>query len=40
MKEICPECDTEPVQRTESIVNIVYLCPDCGQQLGCSPAKE
>lgn len=40
MEITCADCDAESIRSTESVFNVVYVCPDCGQQLGCDPAKE
>jgi predicted RNA-binding Zn-ribbon protein involved in translation (DUF1610 family) len=40
MKNNCADCDAEPVQSDKSLFNVVYVCPDCGQQLGSDNARE
>ncbi len=36
----CPDCGTEAVISDEFVHNVVYVCPDCGEQLACAYASE
>jgi predicted RNA-binding Zn-ribbon protein involved in translation (DUF1610 family) len=36
----CPDCDADGVRSDDSQFNVVYVCPDCGRQLGCAYARE
>jgi len=40
MEATCPDCDVKAVQSDAATFNIVYVCPECGEQLACSVAKE
>lgn len=36
----CPDCEVEAVQSDEAVFNVIYVCPECGEQLACAVAKE
>ena len=36
----CPDCGLEGVIDPAATFNVVYECPDCGQQLACKVARE
>lgn len=36
----CSDCGVEAVVSNEVIFNVVYVCPECGEQLACAVAKE
>lgn len=40
MDIVCSKCDEEAVVSDDALFNVIYVCPECGEQLACATASE